>query len=64
MYDSTAMFMATKLKEFCEENSCTKCPFSYHPILVGVEGEARSKFTQCGLDDNPSEWNIPEEDRT
>ena len=62
MYDSTAIFMANKLKEFCESKvNCGHCPFAYHPTLIGSNGEQISIGLSCGLGYPEIEWNIPEE---
>lgn len=65
MYDSTARFMVEKLKQFCSEHDdCSKCPFSHHPILIGLRGEYVAPYTECIFYGSPNEWAIPEEDRT
>ncbi len=62
MYDSTARFMAKKLKEFCgEHDDCSKCPFFHHPILTGVRGEYVAPYRECRFYGSPNEWSIPEE---
>ena len=64
MYDTTARFMAEKLKEFCEEQAhCSKCPFAYNRTLIGSNGKQVSKYFLCGLGHPDDEWIIPEEDR-
>ena len=65
MYEATARFLATKLKEYCEEQAdCSKCPFAYHPTLIGVRGEYVPPYRECRFYGSPNEWIIPKEDRT
>lgn len=66
MYDETAMFIANKLKEFCEEKpNCSRCPFGYHPTCIGSGGERTAPYFDCRLGEgSPNEWVIPEEGRT
>ena len=62
MYDSTAIFMAKKIKDFCKSKvNCGYCPFAYHPTFIGSNGEQVSKDLSCGLGYPEDEWNIPEE---
>lgn len=65
MYDSTAIFMAQKLKEFCgEHDDCSKCCFAYHPTLIGLYGERTAPYLECRLNEVPKDWTFPEEGRT